>query len=86
MLDNTGTGCRVEDEVSSIKADISKSEYDGYGYTPSDIVTSEADGESSADIPNSDKIITPIKAADGWGNVPDKSKKVILPVNNGMTR
>lgn len=86
VLDNTGTDCRVEGEVSSIKADISKSEYDGYGYTPSDIVTSEADGESSADIPNSDKVITPIKAADGWKNAPNKSKEVILPVNNGMTR
>ncbi|MBV4423747.1 alkaline phosphatase family protein [Clostridium tyrobutyricum] len=86
ILDNTGTDCRVEGEVNSVKADISKSEYDGYGYTAPDIVTSEENGESSSDLPNADQITTPIKFASDWKNAPDGAKEVILPVNSGMTR
>ncbi|MDF2504988.1 alkaline phosphatase family protein [Clostridium sp.] len=86
VLDNTGTDCRVEGEVSSIKAEISKAEYEGYGYTQPGIVTSEENGEDSADIPNADKIKTPIKEANGWKNAPLNAKEVVVPVNSGGTR
>ena len=86
ILDNSGTDCRVEGEVSSIKAEISKDEYEGYGYTQPGLVTSEETGESSADVPQADQIKTPIKNAEGWKYAPDGAKEVILPVNSGGAR
>jgi len=86
VLDNSGTDCRVEGEVSSIKAEISKDEYEGYGYTQPGLVTSEENGELSADVPSADQIKTPIKNAIGWSNAPEGAKEVILPVNSGGAR
>lgn len=86
VIDNSGTDCRVEGEVSSIKAEISKEEYEGFGYTQPGVVTSEEDGELSADVPNADQITTPIKASNGWKNAPSGAKEVVLPVNSGSTR
>jgi predicted AlkP superfamily phosphohydrolase/phosphomutase len=86
LIDNSGTDCRVEGEISSIKAEISKDEYGGYGYTQPGLVTTVEDGELSADTPNADKVITPIRPAANWHNAPVEAKEVILPVNSGQTR
>ncbi|WP_286905552.1 alkaline phosphatase family protein [Clostridium sp. UBA1652] len=86
VLDNSGTDCRVEGEISSIKAEISKEEYEGFGYTQPGLVTSEETGELSADVPNADQVKTPIKEAKGWKNAPEGAKELILPVNNGEAR
>lgn len=86
VLDNSGTDCRVEGEISSLKAEISKDEYAGYGYTQPGLVTSVEDGELSADTPNADRVITPLKTPKGWAFAPAGAKEVILPVNNGEAR
>ncbi|HWR09326.1 alkaline phosphatase family protein [Sporomusa sp.] len=86
VIDNSGTDCRVEGDISSLKADISKDEYEGYGYTQPGLVTSVEDGELSADIPNADQVITPIKPANGWKNPPAGAREVVLPVNSGQAR
>jgi len=86
ILDNSGTDCRVEGEVSSIQATLSKEEHHNYGYEDPELVTSEATGESISEEAKSDKIKTPIKDAVGWKNAPTGAKEVILPVNNGGSR
>lgn len=86
ILDNSGTDCRVEGEISSVKAEISKAEYEGFGYSQPGLVTSEENGEESADLPGADQIKTPIKSATGWKNAPQGSKEAILPVNSGSAR
>ncbi len=86
VINNSGTDCRVECDISSIKAEISKGDYEGYGYTKPGLVTSVEDGELSADIPSADQVKTPIKQALGWKSAPDGAKEVVLPVNNGRTR
>jgi predicted AlkP superfamily phosphohydrolase/phosphomutase len=67
-LNNSGESCRVEGDVSSLQAGLSKEtekpaedEYEGFGYTQPGLVTSEIDGELSADTPNSDYIHSPLK-------------------------
>ena len=86
ILDNSGTDCRVEGEVSSIQATLSKDETEDYGYAAPDLVTSEETGELISEEAKCDKIKTPIKVATGWKNAPIGAKEVVLPVNNGLAR
>jgi len=86
VLDNSGTDCRVEGEVSSIQAKLSKDEFVDYGYAAPELVTSEATGEHISEEAKSDQIKTPIKTAKGWINAPIGAKEVVLPVNNGYAR
>jgi predicted AlkP superfamily phosphohydrolase/phosphomutase len=86
ILDNSGTDCRVEGDITSLQADISKDAYDGFGYTQPGLVTTVGDGELSADAPSSDRVITPIRQAQGWKRDTAGSKEVVLPVNSSQTR
>lgn len=83
-VDNSGTDCRVEGEVSTQQAQISN--LDGFGYSHPGLVTEEGGSEEEADEAKCDRIKTPIKPALGWANSPSGAKEVILPVNNGQTR
>lgn len=83
-VDNTGTDCRVEGEVTTQKAEIKN--YDGFGYEHPGLVTAEGGSEEEADAPKCDRIKTPIKPAQGWKNAPEGAKEVVLPVNTGQTR
>jgi predicted AlkP superfamily phosphohydrolase/phosphomutase len=81
-LDNSGESCRVEGSVTSLTAGISKESaeqsegsFEGFGYTQPGLVTSEANGELSADVPNSDYIRSPIKTT-------DRGLSAVLPVNS----
>lgn len=92
-MDNSGTDCRVEGDVVSLKACISQEEAkpddeeESMGYTqPSGVVTSEEDGEMSQDQPNADQIKTPVKSATGWKNAPANAKEMVMPVNSGQAR
>lgn len=86
VIDNSGTDCRVDCDITSIKAEISKDEYEGYGYTQPGLVTTAEDGELSADVPSADQVTTPIKPAFNWKSAPEGAKEVVLPVNSGQTR
>lgn len=83
-LDNTGTDCRVEGEVSTQKMEIKN--YGGFGYDHPGLVTAEGGSEEEADAPKCDRIKTPIKAAQGWKNAPEGAKEVVLPVNASQAR
>jgi len=83
-VDNTGTDCRVESEVSNMKLEIKN--YDGFGYDHPGLVTAEGGTEEEADAAKCDRIKSPIKPAQGWKNAPDGAKEVVLPVNAGQTR
>jgi predicted AlkP superfamily phosphohydrolase/phosphomutase len=74
-LDNSGESCRVEGSVTSLTAGISKESFEGFGYTQPGLVTSELDGELSADVPNSDYIRTPLK-------ITAQGLSAVLPLNN----
>ncbi|MBS3970689.1 MAG: alkaline phosphatase family protein [Clostridia bacterium] len=83
-LDNSGTDCRVEGEVSTMKMEIKN--YDGFGYEHPGLVTAEGGSEEEADAAKCDRIKSPIKPAQGWKNAPQGAREVILPVNTGQTR
>ena len=85
ILDNSGESCRVEGRVTSLTAGISKEgeqtaqAFKGFGYSQPGIVTSEEDGELSADLPDSDYVRSPLKKTEyGLG--------AVFPVNNGRDR
>jgi len=83
-VDNSGTDCRVEGEVSTQKAGIKN--FDGFGYSHPGLVTAEGGSEEEADSAKCDKVKTPIKPAQGWKNAPAGAKEVALPVNSGQAR
>ena len=83
-VDNSGTDCRVEGEVSTLKAEIKN--FEGFGYSHPGIITEEGGSEEEADSAKCDKVITPIKPAQGWKNAPAGAKEVVLPVNSGQAR
>jgi hypothetical protein len=82
-LDNSGERCRVEGRVTSLTAGISKEgtgqpaqTFKGFGYAQPGLVTSEEDGELSADLPDSDYVRSPLRNTEyGLG--------AFFPVNNG---
>ncbi|MDA8226425.1 MAG: alkaline phosphatase family protein [Desulfitobacterium hafniense] len=82
--DLSGTDCRVEGEVSSLKAEIKN--FEGFGYSHPGLVTAEGGSEEEADSAKCDRVLTPIKSAQGWKNAPAGAKEVVLPVNNGQAR
>lgn len=84
-VDNSGTDCRVEGEVTTQQAKI-KSSGDGFGYSAPGLVTEEGGSEEEADAAKCDKVKTPIKPAAGWKNAPAGAKEVVLPVNSGNAR
>ncbi|ATW27377.1 alkaline phosphatase family protein [Candidatus Formimonas warabiya] len=84
VVDNSGTDCRVETEVTTQQAKIKP--LDGFGYSQPGLVTEEGGSEEEADAAKCDKVRTPIKAATGWENAPEGAKEVVLPVNSGNTR
>lgn len=83
-VDQSGTDCRVEGEVSSHKAEIKN--FDGFGYGQPGLVTAESGSEEEADSAKCDKVKSPIKPAQGWKNAPAGAKEVVLPVNSGQAR
>lgn len=82
--DLSGTDCRVEGEVSELKAEIKN--FDGFGYQHPGCVTAEGGSEEEADSAKCDRVIAPIKAAQGWAKAPAGAKEVVLTVNEGQTR
>ncbi|WP_407310163.1 alkaline phosphatase family protein [Desulfosporosinus sp. SB140] len=84
QVDNSGTDCRVEGEVSTQQAQIKA--LDGFGYSAPGLITEEGGSEEEADAAKCDKVKTPIKPASGWKNAPQGAKEVVLPVNSGQTR
>lgn len=82
-VDNSGTDCRVESDVTSQKAAIKDVEY---GYTAPGLVTEEGGSEEEADSAKCDMVKTPIKLAQGWKIDTTGAKEVVLPVNSGQTR
>lgn len=85
-VDLSGTDCKVEGEVDTIKAKVKSEKYEGFGYSTTGIVTEDSGSEEEADSAKCDKVETPIKLAHGWKNAPAKSKEVVLPINSGQTR
>jgi predicted AlkP superfamily phosphohydrolase/phosphomutase len=83
-VDNSGTDCRVETEVTSQKAEIKN--YEGYGYSAPGLVTEEGGSEEEADSAKCDRVKTPIRDAQGWKIEASGAKEVVLPVNSGQTR
>jgi len=83
-IDNSGTDCRVEGEVSTLKMEIKN--YDGFGYDHPGLVTAEGGSEEEADAAKCDKVKSPIKPAQGWENAPEGALEVVLPVNGGQAR
>ncbi|MDR0552040.1 MAG: alkaline phosphatase family protein [Spirochaetaceae bacterium] len=96
-LNNSGESCRVEGDIDRAFAGISKEggaqektdEYEGFGYTQPGLVTSETNGELSADLPNSDYIRSPLirSSLRSLLSSPQKQKNqtelfAVLPVNN----
>ncbi|MFZ5645884.1 MAG: alkaline phosphatase family protein [Bacillota bacterium] len=82
-VDNSGTDCRVEGEVTTQQAKIKG---DGFGYAHPGLVTEEGGSEEEADAAKCDRVKTPIKPATGWKDAPAGAKEVVLPVNSGQAR
>lgn len=85
-VDLSGTDCKVEGEVDSVKAEIKSQNYEGFGYNTQGLVTEESGSEEEADSAKCDKVETPIKPAKGWKSAPAMAKEVVLPVNSGQAR
>lgn len=76
QVDNSGTDCRVEGEVTTQQAQIKQ--LDGFGYSAPGLVTEEGGSEEEADAAKCDKIKTPIKVATGWKNAPQGAKEIVI--------
>jgi predicted AlkP superfamily phosphohydrolase/phosphomutase len=98
ILDNSCENCRMEGNVNSLTAGLSKETErlskeapTEFGYTQPGIVTSEENGELSADLPNSDYIRSPLKpltlgfsAVVPLNNATEQRTAILKPNSHGV--